>query len=142
MKSLKAVLFATLIALMLTISGRADATVSLLPGATWCPTSAFTLGVGSVAIYTTVAYNHSTVGTCQILSISTQHNYSVADLGVYGLLGPDEILSVQQGANVQGVYYPNIYYGGSYFVMDYGQQTYSTTLGFGWFPSSFVFHRR
>lgn len=139
---MKKILFGTLVALALLFANQANATVSLLPGASWCPTTPQWIYPASnqVLIYTTVGYVHDTIGQCQILTIGIS-NYGVPNLDTYGLIGPDYIKSLQQGANVQGSYYPSINYASGVASRDYGWQTYSTYLAFGWYPASMVFHK-
>lgn len=138
---MKSILSAILFALFLSVAGSANATVSLLPGAVWCPTTAFTLAHNQAAIYTTFGYDNSVVGSCQILSIGI-HNYGIPDLGAYGLNGPDYIKSVSQAIDVQGSYRSDINYGGGTGFLNYGSQTYATNLNWGWFPASVTYHRR
>ena len=144
---MKSILFGILLVLTLLVTSQAHATVSLLPGASWCPngTSLLTPAANQVIIFSTLNYVHDVTGQCQILTIGT-HNYSVGDLGPYGLNGPDYIKSLEQGTNVQGEYYSGANFTGTHVAHDYGWMTNDTSswlgLGVGVYPVSMGFHKR
>lgn len=145
MSNVKTLMFAALVAVTMLFAGPASATPSLLPGASWCPngTSLIMPASNQVILFSTFNYVHDTTGQCQILTIGI-HNYSVADLGSYGLNSPDYVKSLRQGTNVQGAYYSAASFGGTSVSHDYGWATNDTLswLGLGAYPVSVTFHKK